>query len=348
MAVHRIPRWQKAGALVPMGMVVSAWGIALTGSGFTTAVDADAGAVPSVPATALEQPASVQPITSKHGAALDGLSAAGIPAPAMTAYYRAATLLGQADPGCHLPWNLVAAIGRVESDHGRAGGSSLNATGVATPPIIGVALSGESTARVNDTDGGALDGDAVFDHAVGPMQFIPATWQHVALDADGDGKANPQDIDDAATGSGVYLCSGEGNLRSARDARAAVLRYNHSTLYADLVLAISQAYARGDFTAAHPTGASSLTRTSASAALTAPHTTQRRSTSTAKPAPTPAPAPASSPGPGPAPAPAPAPALAPAQDPLTWLQAQAICLTQGISALDLAKLNACVTELLNP
>jgi hypothetical protein len=34
--------------------------------------------------------------------------------------------------------------------------------------------------------------------------------------------------------------------------------------------------------------------------------------------------------------------------PLTWAEAQAQCLAQGISALDLAALNACITNLMNP
>ena len=44
------------------------------------------------------------------------------------------------------------------------------------------------------------------------MQFIPSTWQVVKVDADGDNKRNPQDIDDAALATAVYLCSGKDNL----------------------------------------------------------------------------------------------------------------------------------------
>ena len=44
------------------------------------------------------------------------------------------------------------------------------------------------------------------------MQFIPSTWPVVKVDADGDGKRNPQDIDDAALATAVYLCSGKDNL----------------------------------------------------------------------------------------------------------------------------------------
>src|SRR5262249_42089880 len=46
--------------------------------------------------------------------------ASGIPAVALTAYERAAAVINAADRTCHMPWQLIAAIGRVESDHGRA------------------------------------------------------------------------------------------------------------------------------------------------------------------------------------------------------------------------------------
>ena len=48
------------------------------------------------------------------------------------------------------------------------------------------------------------------------MQFIPSTWPVVRVDADGDGKRNPQDIDDAALATAVYLCSGKDDLSQRR------------------------------------------------------------------------------------------------------------------------------------
>ena len=44
------------------------------------------------------------------------------------------------------------------------------------------------------------------------MQFIPSTWSVVGVDADGDAQRNPQDIDDAALATAVYLCSGDDDL----------------------------------------------------------------------------------------------------------------------------------------
>jgi hypothetical protein len=81
------------------------------------------------------------------------------------------------------------------------------------------------------------------------MQFIPQTWQLMGVDGDGDGVKNPQDIDDAAMSTAVYLCSGSGNLSNASDLNAAVLRYNHSQQYVDLVVSIAKAYAGGSWIA---------------------------------------------------------------------------------------------------
>ncbi|EGD42401.1 LpqU protein [Nocardioidaceae bacterium Broad-1] len=176
-----------------------------------------------------------------------------IPQTALSAYQRAATVLADADPGCHLDWSLIAAIGRVESDHGRAGGNTLSVSGVATPGIFGVPLTGAAgTARILDTDGGTYDRDLVHDRAVGPMQFIPSTWSTVGVDADGDGRRDPQDVDDAALAAAVYLCSGSADLSTEAGQRSAVLRYNHSEAYVSAVLQIAEGYRLGTFEA--PTG----------------------------------------------------------------------------------------------
>ncbi|HQR27142.1 MAG TPA: lytic transglycosylase domain-containing protein, partial [Nocardioides sp.] len=184
---------------------------------------------------------------SRSVAAAPTASVADIPDPALAAYQRAAVVINASDAGCHLPWQLLAAVGRVESNHGQYAGSTLDAGGVATPPIIGVRLDGHGgTTRIPDTDAGELDGDQQFDRAVGPMQFIPSTWAFVGVDADRDGRRDPQDIDDAALSAAVYLCSGRDDLSTDEGARRAVHRYNHSDRYVDLVLQIAAAYTRGD------------------------------------------------------------------------------------------------------
>jgi len=80
------------------------------------------------------------------------------------------------------------------------------------------------------------------------MQFIPSTWSVVGVDADGDGKRDPQDVDDAALATAVYLCSGTDDLVTTAGQRSAIHRYNHSRSYVDLVLSIMEAYLDGDFT----------------------------------------------------------------------------------------------------
>ena len=174
------------------------------------------------------------------------LDANGIPAVAVTAYQRAAGVLGSIKPGCGIDWAVLGAIGRVESNHARFGGNVLDASGIARPGIIGIPLDGSrGTARITDSDGGALDRDAVFDRAVGPMQFIPTSWSVAGRDGDGDGVANPQSLTDAVTGAGVLLCSGGTDLRQPGAAYRAVLRYNHSDSYVRTVLSIADAYRRG-------------------------------------------------------------------------------------------------------
>ena len=167
-----------------------------------------------------------------------------VPARALEAYQRAAAVIGQADPSCQLAWPLLAAIGRVESDHGRTGGSRLAPDGKDQPAVLGLPLDGRrGTARVIDTDHGSLDGDGGVDRALGPMQFLPATWAAVAVDADVDGRRDPQDIDDAALAAAVFLCAGHDDLATDTGQRAAVLRYNHSKSYVPVVLATMTRYA---------------------------------------------------------------------------------------------------------
>ncbi len=174
------------------------------------------------------------------------LDSTGIPVRALEGYRRAATLINSADPACHLDWTLLAAIGRVESNHGRFGGNRLDSAGVAQPGIIGIPLDGSNgTAMITDTDSSLLDRDSVYDRAVGPMQFIPSTWRVVGVDADGDGAKNPQDIVDAASSAAIYLCSGPGDLNNPGDLRAAILRYNASDSYARLVTALAGTYRLG-------------------------------------------------------------------------------------------------------
>ena len=118
------------------------------------------------------------------------------------AYQRAATRLATEQPQCGLRWELLAAIGKTESNHG-AGRIDVN--GDSITHIIGIPIG-------PDTDGGALDDDATKDHAAGPMQFIPIAWNAYGSDGNGDGKADPHNIFDATLAAGRFLCKSAGSL----------------------------------------------------------------------------------------------------------------------------------------
>lgn len=171
-----------------------------------------------------------------------------IPDAALAAYQRAASVAGKVDTSCGITWTLLAAIGGVESDHGRHGKAVLGEDGVSTPHIRGVALDGTGkVAKVADTDAGLVDGDEKWDRAVGPMQFLPATWATVGVDADGDGERSADDLDDAALGAAVFLCAVPGTLDERAGLEAALLRYNPSAEYAAEVIALEREYRTGHY-----------------------------------------------------------------------------------------------------
>jgi hypothetical protein len=168
-----------------------------------------------------------------------------IPRLALAAYTNAARVEARAAPSCRLSWALLAGIGLIESDHARSGGSwNAKWTGVANPPILGPLLDGNhGYPAIVDTDHGALDGNASFDRAVGPMQFLPSTWQEYAVHAIGKGTPDPENILDAAEAAGRYLCASKVDLATPDGLIAAVYGYNHSLTYVANVLSAAQAYA---------------------------------------------------------------------------------------------------------
>jgi hypothetical protein len=168
-----------------------------------------------------------------------------IPRLALAAYTNAARVEAKAAPSCRLSWALLAGIGLIESDHARGGGSwNAKWTGVANPPILGPLLDGNhGYPAIVDTDHGALDGNASFDRAVGPMQFLPSTWQEYAVHAIGKGTPDPENIFDAAEAAGRYLCASKVDLATSEGLIAAVYGYNHSLTYVANVLSAAQAYA---------------------------------------------------------------------------------------------------------
>ncbi|MBA2497734.1 MAG: lytic murein transglycosylase [Acidimicrobiia bacterium] len=147
-------------------------------------------------------------------------------------------------PGCGVPWWALAGISRIEGRHGTFGGSEVDAAGNTTVRIIGIPLDGtNNTALITDSDGGTLDGDPVFDRAVGPMQFIPTTWARWGRDGDGNGVVDPHNLYDAAAAAAAYLCAA-GPLTDDAGMIRAFLSYNQSQPYADTVLAQSRLYSR--------------------------------------------------------------------------------------------------------
>ncbi|MDQ1463986.1 MAG: hypothetical protein QOC73_927 [Actinomycetota bacterium] len=115
--------------------------------------------------------------------------------PTFRALYQAAAATC---PG--LSWTVLAAIGQVETHHGR--GTMVSTAG-----------------------------------ALGPMQFMAPTFIHYATDGDHDGKADIMNPADAIFTAATYLCAnGAGNPDSLY---SAIWNYNHADWYVQLVLALS-------------------------------------------------------------------------------------------------------------
>jgi hypothetical protein len=99
-------------------------------------------------------------------------------------------------------WSYLAAVGKVECDHGRS------------------SAVGCHRGEVNDAG------------ARGPAQFLDATWARYGVDGDGDGSRDVYEPSDAIFGMANYLrASG-----APADWRGALFAYNHDDAYVDRVL----------------------------------------------------------------------------------------------------------------
>ncbi|MFD4974175.1 lytic transglycosylase domain-containing protein [Streptomyces sp. NPDC058424] len=179
----------------------------------------------------------------KKGSAQEVTGGGALPVSVFAAYWRAEEELARSAPRCRLRWQLLAAIGQVES--GQARGGRVTRDGTTVTPILGPRLTGGAFAVVADTDGGAYDGDAVYDRAVGPMQFVPSTWARWGADGNGDGRTDPNNVYDAALAAGRYLCAGRRDLSNPADLDRAILGYNHSDAYLRTVKAWYAYYLTG-------------------------------------------------------------------------------------------------------
>jgi hypothetical protein len=166
-----------------------------------------------------------------------------IPATVLDAYRHARDLINKAQPGCHLPLELLEAIGKVETNHARNG--LVDTNGTTLSPILGPVLDGNEFAAIPDTDAARLDGDPVWDRAVGSMQFLPSTWTTWSADGNGDHRADPDNVYDANLAAGRYLCAANRDLGTPDGLDQAIVSYNHSTSYRNLVLAWMSTYASG-------------------------------------------------------------------------------------------------------
>jgi hypothetical protein len=148
--------------------------------------------------------------TAADSSVADGTAATGKPAAARRAtvgrpgsYLELYRLSAGVCPG--LSWTVLAAIGQVESSHGRNNG----------PSSAG---------------------------AQGPMQFMPATWKSYGVDGDADGVADIWSPYDAVPSAANYLCAngaGQGGTKLEK----AIWFYNHSWSYVAKVMSISRGYA---------------------------------------------------------------------------------------------------------
>lgn len=133
--------------------------------------------------------------------------------------YRAAEMQLAIDaPECGLPWNLLAAIGRLSSGH--ADGGRTDILGTLTTPVV--------------TPEGSL----------GPMRLAPATWERYSADGNADGTADPQNVFDATLAAGARMCAEGGNLREPDGVARAVALFDPSPDYLANVRTWSDSYAK--------------------------------------------------------------------------------------------------------
>jgi hypothetical protein len=115
-----------------------------------------------------------------------------------------------------LSWAVLAAVGKVESDHGRSRlpgvRSGCNSAGAAGPMQFGIGVGRAGNA-----------------------------WDRFGADFDGDGRRSVYDPSDAIPAAARYLCAHGAPRRLDR----AIYAYNHSWAYVAKVKRLARRYSRG-------------------------------------------------------------------------------------------------------
>ncbi len=235
-------RWMRAGVVVAAALMVLA-----SSCSWQPSIPIPDGVPPPAgdPVPAVSIHADGRPADQLHGWVEQRAPALGIPMEALEAYAYAARVAQVVNPDCHLAWTTLAGIGMVESHHGTYRGAEIAANGDVSPPIRGIRLDGTNgTVEIIDHEMTG-DGDPVYARAMGPMQFIPETWRLYAVDGNNDGKADPDNIDDAALAAAGYLCYTGKDLATPVGWMTALRAYNNSDSYARAVRDWATAYAEG-------------------------------------------------------------------------------------------------------
>ena len=137
---------------------------------------------------------------------------------------------------CDISPELLAAVGRVASNHGDLESYSFAKDGTLEPPLYGERGDGArlNLATLHDSDFGAIDADVFWDRPVGPFQILPVSWHFHGLDGNADGSIDPQNLWDASASAANFLC--QKGAGTGGDEDVAIRIYTGSDKLRDLVL----------------------------------------------------------------------------------------------------------------
>lgn len=171
-----------------------------------------------------------------------GVTEAGIPATVLDAYKRAQAALQQAKPGCNLPGNSSPRSAR--SSRARPAAAASTPTAPRSPRSS--ARSSTATAsRTSATPTTApTTGTARTTVPSAPCSSSPPPGVG-RRDGNDDGKKDPNNIYDAALAAGHYLCRFGWDLSTQGDLDRAILSYNNSQDYLNLVMRWLEYYRKG-------------------------------------------------------------------------------------------------------